>query len=93
MKNIEVQRRLNPIVKEVVKKKKKKQKGRLKLFSGKLKSRWSGPFRIAQIFPFGAVQLEDKKSRRKFKVNGQRIKHYFGGVMDRQQEAMPLHYR
>ena len=50
---------------------------RLKLFLGKLKSRWSGPFRIAQIFPFGAVELEDEKSGRNFKVNGQRIKHYF----------------
>ncbi|KAL5574218.1 hypothetical protein UlMin_023815 [Ulmus minor] len=46
---------------------------------------------IAQIYPFGAVELEDEKSGRKFKVNGQRIKHYFGGEVDRQQEAMPLH--
>ncbi|KAL5578869.1 hypothetical protein UlMin_011311 [Ulmus minor] len=64
---------------------------RLRLFPGKLKSRWSGPFKIAQIYPFGAVELEDEKSGRKFKVNGQRIKHYFGGEVDRQQEAMPLH--
>ncbi|KAL5574411.1 hypothetical protein UlMin_024008 [Ulmus minor] len=63
----------------------------LQLFPGKLKSRWSGPFKIAQIYPFGAVELEDEKSGRKFKVNGQRIKHYFGGEVDRQQEAMPLH--
>ncbi|KAL5580265.1 hypothetical protein UlMin_012707 [Ulmus minor] len=41
---------------------------RLKLFLGKLKSRWSGPFLITQIFPFGAVELEEK-SGRKFKVN------------------------
>ncbi|KAL5564084.1 hypothetical protein UlMin_033831 [Ulmus minor] len=64
---------------------------RLKLFPEKLKSRWSGLFWIAQIFPFGAMELEDEKSGRKFKVNGQRIKHYFGGEVDRQQDAMPLH--
>ncbi|KAL5558511.1 hypothetical protein UlMin_034722 [Ulmus minor] len=64
---------------------------KLKLFPGKLKSRWSGPFRITQIFPFGAVELEEEKFGRKFKVNGQRTKHYFGGEVDRQQEAMPLH--
>ncbi|KAL5565141.1 hypothetical protein UlMin_028305 [Ulmus minor] len=63
----------------------------LRLFPGKLKSRWSGPFKIAQIYPFGAVELEDEKSSRTFKVNGQRIKHYFGGEVDHQQEAMSLH--
>ena len=54
---------------------------RLKLFPGKLKSRWSGPFLITQIFPFGAVELEDK-SGRKFKVNGQRVKQYWGERVD-----------
>ncbi|KAL5563797.1 hypothetical protein UlMin_033544 [Ulmus minor] len=68
-----------------------KEKTKQWLFPGKLKSCWSGPFKIAQIYPFGAVELEDEKSGRKFKVNGQRIKHYFGGEVDRQQEAMPLH--
>ena len=29
----------------------------LRLFSGQLKSRWSGPFKIKQVFPFGAVEL------------------------------------
>ncbi|GKE30984.1 reverse transcriptase domain-containing protein, partial [Tanacetum coccineum] len=30
---------------------------RLKMFSGKLKSRWSGPFTIANVFPYGTVEL------------------------------------
>ncbi|GJT14739.1 reverse transcriptase domain-containing protein [Tanacetum coccineum] len=30
---------------------------RLKIFSGKLKTRWSGPFTIAQVFPYGTVEL------------------------------------
>ncbi|KAL5551402.1 hypothetical protein UlMin_001578 [Ulmus minor] len=53
---------------------------RLKLFPGKLKSRWSGPFIITQIAPFGAVELEDQTGRR-FKVNGQRVKQYWGEML------------
>ncbi|GJY82036.1 reverse transcriptase domain-containing protein [Tanacetum coccineum] len=29
---------------------------RLKIFSGKLKTRWTRPFTIAQVFPYGAVE-------------------------------------
>ncbi|GJX92780.1 reverse transcriptase domain-containing protein [Tanacetum coccineum] len=51
---------------------------RLKMFSGKLKSRWSGPFTIAYVFPYGTVELS-QNSEPNFKVNDHRIKHYFGG--------------
>ncbi|GKA46472.1 reverse transcriptase domain-containing protein [Tanacetum coccineum] len=51
---------------------------RLKMFSGKLKSRWPGPFTIAHIFPYGTVELS-QNSGLNFKVSGHRIKHYFGG--------------
>nr|GEV15831.1 reverse transcriptase domain-containing protein [Tanacetum cinerariifolium] len=30
---------------------------RLNIFSGKLKTRWSGPFTITQVFPYGTVEL------------------------------------
>ncbi|GJW53124.1 reverse transcriptase domain-containing protein [Tanacetum coccineum] len=30
---------------------------RLKIFSGKLKSRWSGPFTVVQVFPYGTSAL------------------------------------
>ncbi|GJT53215.1 reverse transcriptase domain-containing protein [Tanacetum coccineum] len=30
---------------------------RLKIFSGKLKTRWTGPFTVAQVIPYGAVEL------------------------------------
>nr|GEY11443.1 reverse transcriptase domain-containing protein [Tanacetum cinerariifolium] len=30
---------------------------RLKIFSGKLKSRWSGPFIISQVYPYGTFEL------------------------------------
>ena len=54
-------------------------KSRLRLFLGKLKSKWTGPFMITQVFPHGEVELENKDSAR-FTVNGQIIKTYLGHV-------------
>ena len=51
---------------------------KLKLFPGKLKSRWSVPYTAVASTPFGAVTLKIN-SRNEFKVNGQRLKHYLGG--------------
>ena len=53
---------------------------RLKLFPGKLKSRWSGPYTVVASTPFGAVTLKTE-SGGEFQVNGQRLKHYLGGSM------------
>nr|GEX99008.1 reverse transcriptase domain-containing protein [Tanacetum cinerariifolium] len=50
---------------------------RLKIFSGKLKTRWSGRFTITQVFPYGTVELYQTDGPN-FKVNGHRVKHYFG---------------
>ncbi|PIN14790.1 DNA-directed DNA polymerase [Handroanthus impetiginosus] len=63
---------------------------RLKLFPGKLKSRWSGPFRVTEVFSHGAVELENENSKNRFKVNAQRIKHYWGGVIDRHHTSITL---
>nr|GEZ40214.1 reverse transcriptase domain-containing protein [Tanacetum cinerariifolium] len=51
---------------------------RLKIFSGKLKTRWTGPFTIAHVFPYGTTELSQADGLN-FKVNGHRMKHYFGG--------------
>nr|GEX47201.1 reverse transcriptase domain-containing protein [Tanacetum cinerariifolium] len=51
---------------------------RLKIFSRKLKTRWSGPFTITKVFPYGTIELSQPNGPN-FKVNGQRLKHYFGG--------------
>jgi len=56
---------------------------RLKLFPEKLKSKWSGPFLVKQVEPYGAVQLENPESQRSWTVNGQRLKHYLGGEIER----------
>nr|GEX17441.1 reverse transcriptase domain-containing protein [Tanacetum cinerariifolium] len=53
-------------------------KSRLKIFSGKLKTRWSGPFTIAQVSPYGPVKLPQPDGPN-FKMNGHRVKHYFVG--------------
>nr|GEU63103.1 reverse transcriptase domain-containing protein [Tanacetum cinerariifolium] len=50
----------------------------LKIFLEKLKTRWSGPFTITQVFPYGIVELSQPDGPN-FKVNGHRVKHYFGG--------------
>ena len=36
---------------------------RLKLFPGKLKSRWSGPFKVVKIYPHGAVDLANANEK------------------------------
>nr|GFA13525.1 reverse transcriptase domain-containing protein [Tanacetum cinerariifolium] len=51
---------------------------RLNIFSGKLKTRWTGPFTITQVFPYSTVELPSTNGSN-FKVNGHRLKHYFGG--------------
>nr|GEX66163.1 DNA-directed DNA polymerase [Tanacetum cinerariifolium] len=51
---------------------------RLKIFSGKLKSRWSGPFTISEIYPYATAKLIHPDGC-KFKVNCHRLKHYYGG--------------
>nr|GEV79001.1 reverse transcriptase domain-containing protein [Tanacetum cinerariifolium] len=51
---------------------------RLKIFSGNLKTRWTGPFTLSQVFPYGTVVLSQTDGPN-FKVNGHRRKHYFGG--------------
>ncbi|PIM97903.1 DNA-directed DNA polymerase [Handroanthus impetiginosus] len=62
------------------------EKRLLQLFPGKLKSHWSGPFRITEVFSHGAVELENENSRNRFK----RIKHHWGGVVDRQHTSVTL---
>nr|GEZ61295.1 reverse transcriptase domain-containing protein [Tanacetum cinerariifolium] len=51
---------------------------RLNIFSEKLKTRWSGPFTITQVFPYGTIELSQPDGPN-FKVNGHSVKHYFEG--------------
>jgi len=52
---------------------------RLKLFPGKLRSRWVGPFVVTNVFSHGAVEIQSLKTNKVFKVNGHRLKPYYEG--------------
>ncbi|XP_050878249.1 uncharacterized protein LOC127082069 [Lathyrus oleraceus] len=63
---------------------------RLKLFPGKLKSKWSGPFRVKEVKEYGAIVIEDLEMKESWTVNGQRLKVYLGGHVDRGSYTIPL---
>ena len=50
---------------------------RLKLFPGKLWSRWEGPFEITKIFSHGAVEIFSPNTGKTFTVNGHRLKLFY----------------
>ena len=56
---------------------------RLRLFPGKLKSKWSGPFVIHEVMPHGVVVLQDPVTKQLWTVNGSRLKHYFSGDLEK----------
>ena len=59
---------------------------RLKLFPGKLKSRWTGPYRINKILSKGAVELVSLQSGKTFLVNGQRLKPYLASNAENENQ-------
>ncbi|KAI5319291.1 hypothetical protein L3X38_038999 [Prunus dulcis] len=63
---------------------------RLKLFPGKLKSRWTGPYLVTQVFPHGAVQITNEDKGNTFKVNGHRLKPYVETSFDIAVESLTL---
>jgi len=63
---------------------------RLRLFPGKLKSKWSGPFLVKDVKPYGAVELEDPMTKACWTVNGKRLKPYYGGEVDRLMSTISL---
>ncbi|PIN20696.1 hypothetical protein CDL12_06608 [Handroanthus impetiginosus] len=56
-----------------------------KIYKEKMK-----PFRITEVFPHGVMELENEKSRNRFKVNAQKIKHYWEGVVDHPHVSVTL---
>ncbi|PRQ60447.1 putative nucleotidyltransferase, Ribonuclease H [Rosa chinensis] len=63
---------------------------RLRLFPGKLRSRWTGPYLLLQVFSHGAVELQDLKNGTKFKVNGHRVKPYLESFSGEEKEVLYL---
>ncbi|XP_048489983.1 uncharacterized protein LOC125491944 [Beta vulgaris subsp. vulgaris] len=62
---------------------------RLRLFPGKLKEKWSGPFVVTDMKAHGAIEVANAAGT-KFKVNGQRLKLYHEGAFIGQVEVMYL---
>ena len=59
----------------------------LRLFPGKLRSRWDGPYEILEVYDNGSVLILDPKTQNSFKVNGHKLKPYIG------EEGPPPHHR
>ncbi|CAN6686681.1 unnamed protein product [Malus baccata var. baccata] len=63
---------------------------RLKLFPGKLKSRWTGPYLVTKIYSHGAVEITNEAQGNAFKVNGHRLKPYVESPFDTAYESLTL---
>ena len=61
----------------------------LHIFIGKLRSRWTGPFIVKVVYPYGAVEIENPVNGKIFKVNGQRLKPFLENF-DRQESSEEL---
>ena len=51
-----------------------------RLFPGKLHSRWIGPFVVTNVFPHGAVEIQNLATSKVFKVNGHKLKPFYEGL-------------
>ncbi|CAL1411938.1 unnamed protein product [Linum trigynum] len=54
----------------------------LKLFPGKLRSRWSGRFTVTHVFPYDKIEIANPQNE-SFKVNCHRLKLYLGDEVER----------
>ncbi|GKC51700.1 reverse transcriptase domain-containing protein, partial [Tanacetum coccineum] len=59
----------------------------LRMHPGKLKSKWYGPNVVKTVYPYGAVEIIDKNGF-SFKVNGQRLKKYYGGHIEGEDDEV-----
>ncbi|GKC69659.1 reverse transcriptase domain-containing protein, partial [Tanacetum coccineum] len=60
---------------------------RLKMYPGKLKSKWYGPNIAKTVYPYRAVEITNKNGF-SFKVNGQRLKKNYEDNIDREDEEV-----
>ena len=63
---------------------------RLQLFPGKLRSRWTGPYVITNVFSHGAVELLNERNGDIFKVNGHRVKPYYESFVKQDGDELVL---
>ncbi|XP_057808438.1 uncharacterized protein LOC131022913 [Salvia miltiorrhiza] len=63
---------------------------RFKLMSEKISSKWIGPYEVLAQYPNGAVEIKDYKFGGIFKVNGQRLKAYYGQETEDDPDSLKL---
>jgi hypothetical protein len=63
---------------------------RFKLFPGKLRSRWVGPFIVTNVFEHGAIEIKSMDTGKVFKVNGHRLKPFYEGFVVKDEEGVDL---
>ncbi|XP_015955491.1 uncharacterized protein LOC107479905 [Arachis duranensis] len=63
---------------------------RLKIFSGKLKSKWTGPYLVTKVFPHGSLELMNEATKDTFTTNGHRAKHYLGRPWNKEESIHEL---
>ena len=49
----------------------------LKIFPGKLCSRWIGPFVVSNVSPYGGVEITSLETNKVLKVNGHLLKPFY----------------
>ncbi|GJY25411.1 hypothetical protein Tco_0400137 [Tanacetum coccineum] len=59
----------------------------LKMYARKLKSKWYGPNVVKTVYLYGAIEITDKNGF-SFKFNGQRLKKYYEGNIDKEDEEV-----
>lgn len=62
----------------------------LKLFPVKMRSRWSGSFIVVAEYPYGTVEVVSQRHLRRFEVNEQCLKTYWGGDCSNMKTILPL---
>ncbi|XP_019241120.1 PREDICTED: uncharacterized protein LOC109221110 [Nicotiana attenuata] len=63
---------------------------RLRLFLGKFKSRWTGPYVVKHVSPYGAIEIQNMDGTESFKVNGHRLKPYLAGGFSQQSLSIKI---
>ena len=62
---------------------------RLHMLPIKLRSRWTGPFIVKVVYPYGVVEIESPENGKIFKANGQHLKPFLKNF-DRQENSEEL---
>ncbi|XP_057747100.1 uncharacterized protein LOC130966328 [Arachis stenosperma] len=63
---------------------------RIKIFPGKLKSKWTSPYLVTKVFPHGSLELLNEATKDAFTVNGHKVKHYLGGPWNKEESIHEL---